>query len=207
MTKLLLAASLLLYTTIAYSQQTTIVFKKGHQTIDQFWPGTFITFQLANKQWQKGELTKIGNDSFYIRPMIVHYHLMGADTVYFKVLGFALEDVYAMPKKGYLIAYKDDRFQISGAGGHVHFYWIKSGWLFRTGAAGYAALHVANGLIKDDHSFNAGKLGIAAAIFGFGVFLKRAYKPVLRLRKKYRLEVVDFSNQGNLAAPVNVSSP
>ncbi len=169
-------------------------FKKRNTTIERFWLGDFIAFQLKNSEWQKGQLTRISNDSFYIRPRVVYYYSMGSDTVYFNVSGYSISDVFAMPKKGYLIDYINGRFQISTSAGHVHWYWIKSGWIFRVGAAGYAALNVANGLINNNFSFNASQLAIAAGVFLFGVLLKHIYKPVLPIGKKYHFEMVPLSN-------------
>jgi hypothetical protein len=126
--------------------------------------------------------------------MVVHYNLMGTDTVRFNVLGFAITDVFRMPKKGILIDYINGRFQISKSGGHVHWYWIKSGWVFRVGGAGYAALNAANGTIKNNFTFKDSKLGIAAGAFLFGTILKHTYKPTLRPGRKYHLEMLTLSN-------------
>jgi hypothetical protein len=173
-----------------------LAFKKGNKTISKFWEENFIAFQLKNKEWRKGEITKIQNDSFYIRPMIVKYGLYSSDTFHYSILGFAFSDVYAMPKKGYLIDYVNGRFQISKSGGHVHWYWVKSGWVFRVGAAGYSALNIINGLIKNNLTLKDGRLAIAAGVFVFGVLLKHIYRPTLRIRKKYHFEIVDLSNKG-----------
>jgi hypothetical protein len=180
----------------AYGQQDILVFKKRNKDIDRYWKGSVISFQLKNKQWQKGEITKIQNDSFFIRPMVVRYSLMGTDTVHYKIMGFALTDVFAMPKKGVLIDYINGRFQISTSGGHVHWYWIKSGWIFRVGAAGYAGLHIVNGLIDNNFSFSESKteLAIAAAVFLGGVLLHKTYKPYLQLGRKYSLKIFELSN-------------
>jgi hypothetical protein len=180
----------------AYCQQDLLVFQKRNKVIDRYWKGTVISFQLKNKQWQKGEITKIQNDSFFIRPMVVRYSLMSTDTFHYKIMGFALTDVFAMPKKGVLIDYINGQFQISTSGGHVHWYWIKSGWIFRVGAAGYAGLHIVNGLLDDNFSFQESKtqLAAAAAVFLFGVLLHTTYKPYLQLGKKYRLEILKLSN-------------
>ena len=193
MNKLKFIALFLFYSAITYSQQTILIFKKGNKTITKFWQGTFIAFQDKNRQWQKGEIKKIQNDSFYIRPMVVYYGLMSNDTVHYNILRFACKDVYAMPKKGVLIDYINGRFQISGSGGHLHWYWIKSGWIFRVGAAGYAALNVTNGLINNNFSFKGSNPGIAAGVFLFGTLLKHTYKPLLLLRKKYHLEIFKLS--------------
>ena len=194
MTRLTLIIFLLSSSSIIYSQQNTLAFKKGNKTISTFWKDDFIAFQLKDKQWQKGELTRIQNDSFYIRPRIVRYTLMNSDTFYYRILGFSISDVWAMPKKGLLIDYIDGRFQISRSAGHMHWYWIKSGWIFRAGAVGYAALDVTNGLIKENFTFKGSKLAIAAGVFLFGAILKRIYKPTLFLRRKYHLQMLKLSN-------------
>ena len=95
-----------------------------------------------------------------------------------------------MPKRGVLIDYKDGEFQVSQSGGHQHWYWIKSGWLFRVAAAGYAGLIVANTLIDSDLSLSDSKtqLAVAGAVFTVGVLLKKIYKLTLRTGKRYHLE-------------------
>ena len=180
----------------SYCQQDILIFKKKNKEIYRYWKGSTIAFQLGNKQWQKGEITKIQNDSIYIRPMVLRYSLMRTDTFHYSVKGFALADVFAMPNKGILIDYIDGRFQISRSGGHVHFYWIKSGWIFRVGAAAYAGLHVANALIQNSFSFSESKTELlaAAAVFLVGVLLHMNYKPCLRIGSKYHLEILELSN-------------
>jgi len=190
MKKLTLIAILLFSFFCNYSQQAILLFKKKNITVQSFWVGSTIAFQLKDKQWQKGEITKIRNDSFFIRPVVVQYNLLNTDTFYFNDLGFSISDVYAMPKRGVLIDYKDGEYQISMSGGHQHWYWIKSGWLFRVAGAGYAGLIVANSLIDSDLSISDSKtqLGIAAGVFLFGVLLKKVYKLTLRTGRKYHLE-------------------
>lgn len=198
MNKLTLIVILLLSSFIVYSQQNILAFKKRNKTVTRFWKGSTIAFQLHNMQWQKGEITKIQNDSFYIRPVVIRRYLMGADTVHFPIVGFSIADVYAMPKRGILVDYINGQFQISRSGGHLHFYWIKSGFLFRVGAAGYAGLHIINGIIRNSLSFSESKihLGIAVAVFLGGVLLKKMYTPTLRLKEKYHMEVIKLSEQG-----------
>jgi hypothetical protein len=180
---------------LAYSQNDILIFKKRNKEIARYWKGLTIAFQLKDEQWQKGEITKIQNDSFYIRPMIVRYGLMGMDTAHYSVKGFALTDVFAMPNQGILIDYINGHFQVSRYGGHVHWYWIKSGRIFRVGGAVYAALHITNGLIQNTFSFSDSKTELltAAAVFLVGVLLNKSYKPYLRIGKKYHLETLKIS--------------
>ncbi len=191
MKKLTLISILLFSFFINYSQQAILLFKKKNKTLESFWVGSTIAFQLRDRQWQKGEITKIQNDSFFTRPAVVRYNLLNTDTFYYDVAGFSVADIYAMPKKGVLIDYKEGKFGISMSGGHQHWYWIKSGWIFRVAAAGYAGLIVANSLIDSDLSISDSKtqLGIAAGVFLAGVLLKKAYKLTLRVGKKYHFEI------------------
>jgi len=191
MKKLTLIFSLLLFFVNAISQQALLLLKKKSWTVESFWVGSTIAFQQSDKQWQKGEITKIQNDSFFIRPVMVQYNLLNTDTFYYNTAGFSVRDIYAMPKKGVLIDYKEGEFQVSMSGGHQHWYWIKSGWIFRVAAAGYAGLIVANSLIDSDLSISDSypQLGVAVGVFLFGVLLKKVYKLTVRVGKKYHMEI------------------
>jgi len=185
MHKLTLTALLILLFSSIYSQDDILIFKKGNRSIDKFWKGTFIAFQLENKTWEKGELMKIKNDSFYIRPRVIRYSFMRTDTFYYPVKGFVLADIYAMPKRGYLIDFVDGRFQISKAGGHVHFYWVKSGYIIRIAGAGLALLGLVNGSLIS--------VPIGAGVFVAGMLMKKIYKPTIRMKGKYRMKSLKLS--------------
>jgi len=81
--------------------------------------------------------------------------------------------------------------------GHQHWYWIKSGWILRVGAAGYAGLNIINGAIKNDFSISESKtrLGIATAVFLGGVFLHKVYRLTFRLGRKYHVETFQLGKE------------
>ncbi len=186
------------FATVAFSQHDILVLKKGNKSLRYFHAGSRISFQLNNKEWTKGIITKIENDSFYFTKEIVIYHLGAhADTMHFSGFHYALSEVHALPKRGVQIDYFGDHFAITGSGGHQHFYWIKSGWIFRAGALGYAGLNIINSIIKKDVLFSSGKLGIAAAVFAGGVILKKVYTLTRPLGKKYHLESIKITSNGN----------
>src|ERR1044072_3328162 len=118
MKKLTLISLLLLSFFVNHSQQALLLFKKKNQNLQSFWIGSTIAFQQKDKQWQKGEITRIQNDSFFIQPVVVRYNMLNTDTFYYNIAGYSLSDIYAMPKRGVLIDYKDGEFQISRSGGH-----------------------------------------------------------------------------------------
>ena len=185
MQKLTLTALFIFLLSALRAQEDILIFKKGNKSIEKFWKGTFIAFQLENKTWEKGELMKIKNDSFYIRPRVIRYSLMRTDTFYYPVKGFVLSDIYAIPKRGYLVDFVNGRFQISRSGGHQHFYWIKSGYIFRLAGAGFAVLGLANGSLIN--------LPIGAGVFVAGMLMKKIYKVTIRLKGKYRMEFFKLS--------------
>lgn len=198
MARLLFFWVFLLFAVTAFSQNDILVFKRGHKSLQYFYTGSRISFQLQNKEWTKGIITKIKNDSFYFTKEIVVYHLGAhADTLHFSGFRYALTDVHALPKRGVQIDYESDHFAITGNGGHQHFYWVKSGWIFRAGALGYTGLNIINGIINHDVIFKNGKLGIAAAVFAGGVILKKGYALTRPLGKRYHLESI------NITAPDN----
>jgi len=151
-----------------------------------------ISFQLNTKQWRKGQITGIHNDSFYIRPNMVTYSLYGTDTTYFPVEGYVIDDIYAMPKKGVLISYKNGSYQPSKTGGHVHWYWIKNGLIFRYMGGAYAVLSIATG--------NVVGIGIGTAIFVGGFIMGKLYTPAVRIRKKIRVESFRLDNNKRIAS-------
>jgi hypothetical protein len=199
MRKLALLSILLFSFVFSFSQQNILFLKKGKKTIQKFWKGSSIAFRLANKEWQKGEITRIQNDSFYIRPVVIRYGMYGSDTLRYNAVGFSFSDVYAFPKKGVLVDYKNGQYQIITSAGHQHFYWIKSGWIFRTGAIGYTGLYVINGLLKNDLSIAKSKTSLvtAAGIYLGGFLMKLLYRRTLRLGKKYHIEMFQITQRQN----------
>ena len=174
------------------AQVSVLTLKKKNKTIRQYWPGTEIAFQLSNKEWRKGLIKKITKDSLFIQPVIVRYFLMGTDTLRYLTTGYAHSDIYAFPKPGISIEYNDGRFQIRRSAGHVHFYWIKGGWLFRAGGMGYAGLHLINATAKGSGGVKAGSFALAGGVVGLGFLLKALYTPVIKVGKKYKLVYIDL---------------
>lgn len=184
MKKLAAFLLLLLLVASARSQGPALLFKKKNKTIQQYWPGREIAFQHTDREWRKGVLKRVTSDSIFIQPVIVNYFLMGTDTIRYLTTGYALTEIYAFPKPGISIEYDDGRFQIRRSAGHVHFFWIKGGWLFRATGMGYIGLHLVNSI---GASINPVSLAIAAGVTGVGFLLKAMYTPVLRIGKKYKL--------------------
>lgn len=186
---------LLLITVASNAQQNSLVFTKGNKLQQRFWTGTEISFQSTDKYWHKGKIKKLTADSMYIQPVTVKYNLMGTDTISWPVEGYHLRDIAALPKRGYLISMIDNQFQINRDAGHVHFYWIKSGVLFRVGAMAYTGVMLFNHLSDKKPDKTAIKKGLltGAGIYLFGFLLKKTYSPVNKIGKKNKLKFVNYA--------------
>lgn len=122
--------------------------------------------------------------------------MMGTDTISYNKEGYRHTDIYTVPKKGILINnVTSNGFTISRTGGHVHFFWIKGGFIFKMGAAAYAGIRMAN-TIGDKFSWKkeSGPLLTAAGVYGFGVLLRKLYNPFYKIGKRYRCEYINLNN-------------
>ena len=109
----------------------------------------------------------------------------------YEAIARSLRDVMAMPKPGIFIEdiANSNNSQVALNAGHVHFYWIKGGWLFRAMAIGYASLNVFNAVVTKNQTVSWTGIVYAAILFGVGELLKYTWKPYLKLNRKYYLEV------------------
>ena len=178
---------------IVYGQQDFFAFRKRNKTLKLYTKDSYIAFQTKDKEWFAGNITKVQNDSFFIKPTVVVYNFMSIDTIRYNELSFALTDVYAVPKKGIQIDYIDGKFQITRSGGHMHWYWVKNGWLFRVGGVSYASLDVTNGIIKRNYSLSGGNLAFAAVIYLIGEIMHQTYGVTHRIGKKYHFQSINIS--------------
>jgi hypothetical protein len=195
MTNFLLGITSLLYCLSCTAQKGTLIIKKKNKSLFRYWAGTEIAFQTENNVWHKGKITRLTADSFYIKSIKVQYHLMGADTITFPMEGYRHTDIATIPKRGILISNVNGGFDIIRSAGHVHFFWIKGGLLFKLGAGMYAAVRMGNTIGKEFiWKKEKGALFTAAAVYAFGVLLRKLYKPVYVIGKKYYYQYINISD-------------
>lgn len=182
---------LLLFSASALQAQSDFfILKKGHRTIRRYHEKDPIIFQIQDGTWFSGDITKIANDSFYFRQEIIHYYMMGTDTVHIGGFHFSLKDIKAFPKPGIRFRDAGDHLEVNGNAGHVHWYWIKGGFLFRALGLGWAGLHTVNGLIDKDLAFTTAQVVIPAGLFLGGVLLKKKWKYYIPVGRKYHLAYI-----------------
>ena len=195
MIKLLLTFTILFSFINVHAQHYNLLLRRHDKIVNNFFEGSMMAFQLNNNRWEYGKVTTIKKDSVYIKPLMIQYSFLHADTLVSFVTGFALKDIHAFPKPGVVVDYDRGNFRINKASSHVQAYWLKSGYILRIGALGYAALNIINSISQDELSIknNGLPLGIAAAVLATGVLLNKSYKPKYVVGKRYQLEVLDIS--------------
>ena len=142
--------------------------------------GQNIKLQLTNKQWIDALLHKIQNDSLYLRPFVTRilpnaWGMPYVDTTYYGLMVVGVNDIYAFPKT------------------KESFPYVRNGFIFQVGAAGYLALNLINTLSEGEPFFgedNLPNITIAAGVFAAGTVLQLLHKSTFVLGKKYHLEYI-----------------
>src|SRR5689334_17686027 len=124
MTKTFLFILAAFFFTQAAAQNQYLVLKKNNRTLRYFLLNGIIVFQAEDRQWIRGTITRISNDSFYLTKEVIRYYQIGSDTFHFSGFKYALKDVYALPTKKEQAIYDHDQVRV--ALGHEKFAWVKN---------------------------------------------------------------------------------
>ena len=175
----------LLVVFISFSQTSDfLLLKKGDRTIQTFFPGNTIDFQLDNGQWLSGSIIKIIHDSIFIEQQKNQGYLTIWGTPAYQlmnlgVLKFHINEIVALPNKEKGVSV------------------INSGALFQVAGAAYITLNIANSIIQKDPFFAAQNLtnvGIAAGVFLFGKVLQWSHPKQITIGKKYQLQILHLTD-------------
>jgi hypothetical protein len=171
------------------AQDHMLIFRKGGKTVKTYFVGEYIAFMDHSKQWHYGILNKMNADSFYIKPYALRPVVF--DTISYPIEEYAVKNILAMPKPGVVIndILEPGNGQVRTNAGHVKFYWLKAGAIFRIAGLGLAGLDFANSFVLNYQSFSWAEMGYSAALFVFGELLKFTYKPYVKLGRKYMLKM------------------
>jgi len=175
--------TLLLLTAISinsFSQSDLLVLKQKNQVIQTWVTGSIIDFQFSSKQWIKGMIKNIRNDSILMEIIVLHQvptqlGFLKIDTAQMGLMKLHVNEIYGMPKRQF------------GSG------IISNGGLFQLGAGAYIFLNVFNSLIHNEPVFssqNLTGLGIAAGVFLVGKILESTHKTYITLGKRYMMATI-----------------
>lgn len=161
-----------------------MVLRKGEKTIQTFFPGSYINFQLDDRQWLEGKIIKVVNDSLFINQQKTQrgYTYWGTQTIDIINLGmlkYNINEIIALPakQKGFSI--------------------INDGSLFILSGSAYIGLNVINSLIHQDTFFaaqNITNVGVAALVVLFGKLLQWSHPTQYAIGKKYQLQIIHLTD-------------
>jgi hypothetical protein len=178
--KLLSVFLLLLCMEKTYAQTNILVFKEKNRNVKSWVHDNFIHFQYITTQWMDGKIKKITSDSIYINTFALRqipnqFGFTTIDTSWFGLMGIHVSEIIGMPGNRYR----------SGI--------IGNGTLFQIGGSSYILVNILNSIIKSDNIFrsaNITSIGIAAGIILIGKLQSLKYRPYIRIRKKYSMQII-----------------
>ena len=182
--KYLLFAVSILCSYLSFSQSSDfLILKKGERTIQTFFPGSHINFQLDDYQWLEGNIIKIIHDSIYIEQQktqsgISMWGTPAEQTLNLGELHFNIHDIIALP------------FKQKGIG------IINNGALFQLGGGAYILLNIFNSIAQSTPFFtgqNLTNVGIAAGVLIIGTILELSHPSEIKLGKKYSLQTINLT--------------
>ena len=184
MYKILLIVFCTLFFVSVKAQSDLLVFKKGSHTVQRFFNGSFISFQLNTKQWMSGYIKKLQPDSITIVPIQekLATNFLGmvvTDTLVLNTIKIAVKNIYALPKE------------------HEQFAYVKDGSLLQILSGGYLALNLINTASSKDPVFgkdNIKNIGTAAGVFAVGTIMHLTHRSYFILGKKYHLQILLISS-------------
>lgn len=162
------------------AQSNILVFKEKNRNVKSWVTDNFIRFQYVTTQWIDGKIKRITADSIFINSYVLRqipnqFGFPTIDTSWFGLMGIHIAEIIGMPGNRYR----------SGI--------IGNGTLFQVGGSGFIFLNVVNSLIKNDKVFSSANLtsiGIAAGFVLVGKLQSLKYKPYIRIRKKYSMQII-----------------
>ena len=183
--KLFLLLIFLFASFFSFSQTSDfMVLRRGDKTIQTFFPGSYINFQLDDSQWLEGKIIKILKDSIFIDQQktqrgITYWGTQTIETINLGLLKYGINEIIALPakQKGFSI--------------------INDGSLFILSGSAYIGLNIINSIIQKDAFFaaqNLSNVGTAALGVLFGKVLQWSHPVQYKIGKKYQLQIIHLTD-------------
>ncbi|MBX9780474.1 MAG: hypothetical protein K2X26_09015 [Chitinophagaceae bacterium] len=164
----------------AEAQTDLLLLKKKGVTQKTFVKGSYIHFKFLNEQWIEGTIKEMRDDSIWVNMFSVrrapdYFGFPKLDTSYYGLLKLHVKEIVAfpLPDKG--------------------FKYITGGGLFIAGGLAYIFLNIVNGFSTSQSLLdpvNLPRLGIAAAVVGFGITLGLLKEKEMHIGRKYSLQLI-----------------
>ena len=177
--------SLLLVISTASGQNNILLLQKKQKTIRQFYVGRFISLETVNKSYAEGLITKLTNDSLYIRYFEIartatEYGGVYFDTAFRYTTAVHIKDIGAI-----VIEKKNSNRKRNGS-------------ILMVAGGGVMVLGAVNGLYRGDPPkdwYKPSGYITAAALIATGYFVGKSAVKTYSIGKKYQLKLLELSTR------------
>jgi hypothetical protein len=174
---------LLFVISAASGQNNILLLQKKQKTVRQFYAGRFIALETVTKSYAEGLVTKVTNDSIYIRffemvQSITQYGGVYFDTSFRYTTAIHVKDIGAI-----VIEKKNSNRKRNGS-------------ILMVAGGGVMVLGAVNGLYRGDPPkdwYKPSGYITAAALIVTGYFLSKSAVKKYRIGKKYQLKILALS--------------
>jgi hypothetical protein len=176
---------LLLFTISAAGQNNILLLQKKQKTIRQYYAGRFISLETVNKSHAEGLITKITNDSVYIRYFEIERSMTAYGGVYFDT-AFRYTTAIHVKEIG-AIVYENKKSNRK-----------RNGSILFVAGAGVMVLGAVNGLYRGDPPkdwYKPSGYITAAALMATGYFLNKSAVKRYKIGKKYQLKILALTTR------------
>jgi len=181
----LLFSLTILTITQAVAQNNILLLQKKHKRIDNYYPGKFISIETINKSYAEGLITKITNDSIYIRFFEIEKSVTDYGGVYFDT-AFRYTTVIHVKEIGAVLVEKKNTNR------------KRNGSILMVAGGGVMVLGAVNGLYRGDPPKDWYKTSgyiVAGALIATGFLLSRSADKRYAIGKKYQLKILPLSTR------------
>jgi hypothetical protein len=185
MTKTILLFLFLLVNTFAIAQNNVLLLQKKGKTQQSFFPGHYISIKTKQGNFADGLITRIHQDTIYIRHFDIQQEVTQYGGVYFDT-AFRYTTAIHINDIGALILHKS--MAKNRANGNI----------LLIAGGGVLALGAINGLYRKDPPrewYKPTAYISAGVLTGLGILLKRPGKSMLRAGKKYSFKILPLGTR------------
>ena len=175
----------LLVISTAFGQNNLLLLQKKGKTIQSFYPGKFISLETVNKSYAEGLITKITNDSIYIRYFEIEKSVTAYGGVYFDT-AFRYTTTIHAKEIGAVILVKGNSNR------------KRNGTILMVAGGGVMVLGAVNGLYRGDPPkdwYKPSGYITAGALLVTGYLLSKSAVKKYTIGKKYQLKILPLSTR------------
>jgi hypothetical protein len=182
---ILLNFILLLTIIPAFGQINALLVQKNHKTVLTYYEGRFISLETIDKSFAEGLITKIANDSIYIRYFEIQRSVTDYGGVYFDT-AFRYTTAIHFKDIGKILVIKKNSNK------------KRNGTILMAAGAGVMVLGAVNGAYRGDPPkdwYKPSGYIVAGALFATGFLMTRTADKKYPIGKKYQLNILELSTR------------